>query len=478
MLRDVTHTVTDGLLGLSSTKGDGLHVKIGVSPVVSSTPILITGDMTAAKIKTALGLSPLADAAMDSVQWGSNKLYCIPVAASTAGTIGAPTKTGTGFGSLTITGSPTNAFSVIIKITAQGTLNTASFAYSIDGGYSYSDEITVPLAGAYEIPGTGLTATFSEATDAEKKASSFLVGDTYTAKSTAPAMTNGDVLAAIEQLRTASTVFEFVHVVGVSVLALWQAVSAAQLELQNTYKKPMFFILEAYAPNEGEEMPAYALRLEADRAKVANYNIQVVPARGLLVKLDGTTQDVNLAGVVCGLYAKASVQVCVGKVREEAGFGIPKSSMLELRPDGVREIIERLDTAGYLTFRDYDGLDYFYVYNARMISPSASDYRYAEDVRVLNKIIRETRKEAIPILKDDIDLEDVQGELEARAKFIFPPLQKMIDAKEISAAEITVPDGQAATIVDDETMRVQIRYVSRGYIREIEVDLGRAQAQS
>ena len=54
----------------------------------------------------------------------------------------------------------------------------------------------------------------------------------------------------------------------------------------------------------------------------------------------------------------------------------------------------------------------------------------------------------------------------------------MIDAKEISAAEITVPDGQAATIVDDETMRVQIRYVSRGYIREIEVDLGRAQAQS
>lgn len=97
---------------------------------------------------------------------------------------------------------------------------------------------------------------------------------------------------------------------------------------------------------------------------------------------------------------------------------------------------------------------------------------------MLNKIIRETRKEAIPLLKDDIDLEDVQGELETRAKFIFPPLQKMIDAKEISAAEITVPDGQEATIVDDETMRVTIRYVSRGYIREIEVDLGRAQAQS
>ena len=31
------------------------------------------------------------------------------------------------------------------------------------------------------------------------------------------------------------------------------------------------------------------------------------------------------------------------------------------------------------------------------------------------------------------------------------------------------------TILEDETMRVKIRYVSRGYIREVEVDLGRAQ---
>ena len=96
-------------------------------------------------------------------------------------------------------------------------------------------------------------------------------------------------------------------------------------------------------------------------------------------------------------------------------------------------------------------------------------------VRVKNKIIRETRKEGLLLLNDDIDLEDVQGELETRAKFMFVPLQRMIDAKEISSAEITVPEGQAETILEDETMRVKIRYVSRGYIREVEVDLGRAQ---
>ena len=59
MLRDVKHTVTDGLLGFATATGDGKSLKIGVSPIVSDTPIIITGDMDAAKIKARLGLSPL-----------------------------------------------------------------------------------------------------------------------------------------------------------------------------------------------------------------------------------------------------------------------------------------------------------------------------------------------------------------------------------------------------------------------------------
>lgn len=108
-----------------------------------------------------------------------------------------------------------------------------------------------------------------------------------------------------------------------------------------------------------------------------------------------------------------------------------------------------------------------------MLSPDGSDYRYAEDVRVLNKIIRETRKKGLDLMNDDIDLTDIQGELEARAKFLFEPLQRMIDAKEISAAEIIVMDGHEETFIEDETMRTKIRYLSRGYIREVYIDLAR-----
>ncbi len=130
--------------------------------------------------------------------------------------------------------------------------------------------------------------------------------------------------------------------------------------------------------------------------------------------------------------------------------------------------------AGYLTFREYDGLSDFFVYHTKMMSPDGSDFRYAEDVRVKNKIIRETRKEALQFKNDDIDLEDIQGELEARAKFISTPLDRMVDDKEISSYQTIVLSGHEETFLEDETMRIKIRYLSRGYIREIEIDLGRA----
>ena len=476
MLRDVKHNISDGLLGFPKPTGDGLHIKIGVSPVVSDTPITILGSMDAATIKERLGLSPLADATMASVLAGANRIFCLPVSATTAGTVGEVVHTGDGGGSMTVSGSPHNAFSVIFRITAQGGLNTAAFVVSIDGGYSFTDEITVPMTGDYEIAGTGLKVKFTEATEPEQQPSSFLVNDTFTFSTTAPTMTNGDVLAAIEKVKRFNQEFELIHIVGASTPSLWIAVSEAQKELMEVSHKPAFMLLEAAMPDdEDEDLTDWALQMETDRKKVKNTDVQVCAAWGRLVRLDGTTQVVNLAGLAAGRYAMTKVSVSIGKTRTEDGLGFAKSRLLELLPTGYDDtIIELLDVAGYLTFREYDGLDSFYVYHAKMMSPDGSDFRYAEDVRVRNKIIRETRKEALQLKNDDIDLEDIQGELETRAKFISTPLDRMVKNQEISSYETTVLEGHEDTFLEDETMRVKIRYLSRGYIREVEIDLGRA----
>ena len=126
--------------------------------------------------------------------------------------------TGEGKGTLTLDGSPTNAFGIIVEITGQGTLNTAAFKVSIDGGYSYSDETTVPLTGEYTLEGTGLKLTFAAASEPDDAATSFKVGDVFTASTTAPTMTNGDVIAAIEKLHNFAEEYEFIHIVGESSL--------------------------------------------------------------------------------------------------------------------------------------------------------------------------------------------------------------------------------------------------------------------
>ena len=475
MLRDVKTTVSDGLLGFATATGDGLSVKIGASPIVSNAPVIITGDMDAGEIRERLGLSPLADAAMDAVQSGAGRIFCIPVAAATAGTLPPVTKEGKGGGSLTVDGSPTNAFQVVIQITAQGGLNTAAFKASVNGGYSFSDEVTVPATGSHVLEGTGLTLHFAEAADTEEQASSFLVGDTFRFGSTAPAMTNGDVLSAMDKLKVLSQEFEFIHIVGGSTSPLWQAVSEAQKELAGSHQKPAFILLEAALPEEDGDLHEWAFQMEADRKKIKNTDIQVCAAWGRLVRLDGSTQIVNLAGLVSGRYAKAPVQESVGKTRPELGYGFPEKQLQELLPAGYdNTVIELLDTAGYLTFRKYDGLDGFYIYHTKMMSPDGSDYRYAEDVRVRNKIVREIRKQGLLFKNDDIDLANIQGELEARAKFIAAPLDRMVSSKEIGSYDIIVLDGHEETFPEDETMRVKIRYLSRGYIRENAVDLGRA----
>ena len=454
MLRDVRSNVTDGLLGFATATGDGLHIKIGVSPSVTEKPITILGSMGASTIKSKLGLSPLADAVMDAVQGGAARVFCIPVAASTAGTIGEVTKTGDGGGSVAVQGSPNNAYALTVRFTAQGGLNTAAFVYSIDGD-NFSDEITVPVTGSYEIEGTGLTIKFTEASSPDQKPSSFLVRDTYTLKTTAPSMTNGD--------------------------ELWEAVSEAQKELMTVCHKPCFFLMEAaYPADEADgDLSDWALQMEADRKRIKNSDIQVCAAWGRLVRLDGTTQIVNLAGLASGRYAMTKVSVSIGKTKDEDALGFPKTKLLELVPIGYDStVIELLDVAGYMTFREYDGLDDIFVYHTKMMCKNGSDFRYAEDVRVKNKIIRETRKKALQFKNDDIDLEDIQGELDARAKFISVPLDRMVEDKEISSYETTVDESCYDTFLEDETMSVIIRYLSRGYIREVVIDIGRSALSS
>lgn len=206
VLRDVRETVLDGQLGFSGRSGSGISVRIGPSPYRQRQAHYHHRRHDRRYHQGAPGALPSGRLRHGFRPVWRRRVYCLPVAASTAGTVGEVEKEGKGGGTLTASGSPYNAFAVVVRITAQGTLNTAAFTYSIDGGNNFSDEITVPVAGKYELPGTGLTLTFAAAQ--EEADSSFQVGDMWSFSTTAPAMTKGDALAAARKIKDFSEEFE------------------------------------------------------------------------------------------------------------------------------------------------------------------------------------------------------------------------------------------------------------------------------
>jgi hypothetical protein len=183
--------------------------------------------------KEVFGGGPLPEAIAVAIAQGAGLVYAVRANASVAGTIGTVQKTGTGTGNLSVTGSPNDAYEVVVRITRAGARGTAAFIYSLDGGDTYSPEIAVPSSGTYALPGTGITLTFTDGASG----TSFEVGDTYTFTTTAPAYSLADLNAAIDALFTQAQLrYQFVHVVGAATPTVAAAVDARMGEAAQAHR--------------------------------------------------------------------------------------------------------------------------------------------------------------------------------------------------------------------------------------------------
>lgn len=460
MLRDVNITITDG--GLSpNTSGTGAQFKIGVSAMASQEPIVVKSSMSSKRIAELLGLSPLADACMDSFENGAGTLHCIPVAATVQGAVSEVTGPIGAVATLVVSGKPNNAFQVSVRVVLPGQTNASTVKYSLNGGVTYSEETTIPIGGQMTLGTTGLTLTFTPGE------AGFIAGDVYSFSTTAPSMSNETALAAMDRLKNVRQDIELIHVVGESSGALWSAATIKLNELFEMKRKPTFAVFEAPIQTADQPLTDYVKALQAARRSCNSTRIQVVSARGVYSRNDGFSREVNLAGVICGLYGRAKVQQSIGEVRS---FVIAETKLLALTPAGIEEYISELDDLQYLTMRTYDGLPGYYVTNSRIFAPEGSDYRYAERVRVANKAVRLVRQAMLVLLQSVVDVANLDSELAAIAKFAEEPLERMVEAGEISSGRVIIPEGQDILIT--ETVRLKIRFVPVGYARAIDIDMG------
>lgn len=455
MLKDVKHTITDFGIGASTVKGEGVHVKVGVSPVVSDVPFTITSDMDSSDIREKLGYSPLSDSIIESLQAGCSMLYAIPAQAGKEGTIGELQGALTGTGRLTTEGKPHHNFTITVKITAGGELNVGAFQVIVDEIGELEEE-TLPVDGTYEIPLTGITLKFAEG--------EYVQGDKVTFKTTRPKLNNEGILAAIAKLKNLPIHFEFIHIAEETERELWAALSVEADKFFDVYYKPCIMVCETRAIQEEESLDDYMQYLRLQKQDIISWNLQVVPAQVSYIR-EGKQVAINAASLIMGLHARAKVQQSIGEVES---FDI--KGALELLPKGIEAYISELDDLGYTTLRQYAGVEGIYVNNSKTFAKEGSDYLYTERVRTMYKAVRETRKTALLKIHSQIDMSNLEKSIKAITEFINIPVERMVEQKELSSARVIIPEGQ--DLLGTEKLVFKIRAVPIGILREIEIDMG------
>ncbi|MDR0761112.1 MAG: DUF2586 domain-containing protein [Treponema sp.] len=459
MLPGIKNDILDFAMGVQGAQADGRFAAIGVAARFGQ-GILTLNDPE--QVEAAIGDGPLRDLLVSALSISKTTVSVIALEGTLPGSVTAVTPGGAnaGQGTITVAGAPRNEYTIGIEILSGGGLNEATFRLTVDA--LPGKQLTVPDDTAqYEIPGTGLTLTFIPG------AGGFAEGDTFSFSATAPSATNGEVLAAVDEILRAKIAIEFIAIAGNSASPLWAALATKAIGASEIYQY-LFFVCQGRYLNPGETPDQWANALAGvERGSTASTRLQV--CAGWIEEADAAGQvDVRgMIGVYCGHLAARKVQDGPDAVK----FG-GISAAIALKPDGINDgHIENLKNAGYVTMRKYVGLKGIYITSGQMMSEEGSDYDLVERRRVMDKACRNLYIAQLPAINDTVFI-GKDGSPEGLEMFIARsenPLNLMKTNREISDGYVIIPPGQ--NILSDKKLRTKVRIVPLGKMSYIENEI-------
>ncbi len=341
------------------------------------------------------------------------------------------------------TGTMTVDASVVIKITESGILNKGRFQYSLNGGKTFSADITLPVESDFILEDTGVTIKFPVAVMSDVNnpdlTKLYNKGDSYSMNLVAPLVTVdqiGNYLLDALELHDV----EFVYIAGASNSTVWsylQVLADAQFKSH----RPTYFKAEAAMPTKGEICNDWAVSLvEAGKLMSARF-VQVTASYGYITTARGSVKLSNIAGLEAGRTMAIPVSRATGRVRDGAIAGLSV-------PDEYTPSIQTvLEGAGFLTVKSYAGLNGLYFGESKTFAPATSDYRYQNIIRVVFKGLRLARVASLASMYDELGdptiPADMTGAIALKAQ-ISNSLDSMKDAKpkELVDYQIVIPEGQ------------------------------------
>lgn len=455
-LSDVNVNIINGGLGIQPATGTGIICKVGVSSLGKTGQIVSITDK--AQVRPSFGTGPLANALADTMAGGEKTIYAVRAEPDVKGKVSAVATTATGTGTLSISGDPLDAYELVVKVTGEGALNSAVFQYSLDGGSTFSQRVTIPAGGTYALDGTGLDLKFAVAKDGDL----FKAGDVFTATATAPTASIASINAAIDVLLDTTISYEGIHVCGASDKSLWVALNTRAMEAATKFRY-IYIVAEAGYLVDGDDVSSWSAKRLAEAESFASDRVGVCAAFAKVTDtITGNIAVRNLAGIIIGWISKLKVQESAGKVILGS---LP--SVVSLLPEGINAgHIEALDTARYITVRRYEGLAGFYITDFRLMAEAVSDYQYGEFRRTMDKACKLVRVAALRFK----NYEATDSGIAAFQAYLKQPLNTMEGAGEIAAGTVTIPAGQ--DILSTSRIRVKVSVQPIGIMRNIDIEIG------
>jgi len=459
MLPGIKNDILDFAMGVQGAQADGRFAAIGVAEKFGQGIITLNAPD---QVEKKIGDGPLRDLLVSSLSIARTAVSVIAIEGSLPGAVSEVAIGGEneGTGSIAVTGNPRNEYDISVAIETSGSINEATFRLTVDG--LPGKQITVPDGEAkYEIPGTGLTIQFAPGE------SGFVEGDAFSFKTTEPRATNGDILAAINQIFEAKLSIEFIAIAGACAAPMWAALAMKANEASEIYQY-LFFVAQARFLNNGETTDQWKTALcGTERGNTASTRLQV--CAGWIEEADANGQvDVRgIIGVYCGSLAARKVMDGPDAVK----FG-GISAAVSIKPDDLNDgHIEDLKNAGYVTVRKYAGRKGIFFASGQMMSEEGSDFNLVERRRVMDKACRNLYIAQLPSVNDTVRI-GKDGSPEGLEMFLAlsqSPLDTMKLNKEISDGYVFIPPGQ--NILADKKLRTKVRIVPLGKMSFIENEI-------
>lgn len=394
----VTERITgDSIPALTDIYGIPVFVGVGDSPAGELQSFDRYSD-----IRSRIGYGPLTRQIEDFFASAGQDAKCFawPLAADTASTVGSWTKTGTSTGTVGSTGTPKDAFDLLVEIVTGGTDTAATFRFSYDGGENWSETQTC-AATVVQSAATGLTLTFEGTSDC------FVAGDTFAASSSAPAATNAHVTEAMTAILAAGyrSKFEYFVIVGAADSAA-QAAIATILASEFSAHNPIFGLCQAAKINSATKSADVTALVSAagSTQTTAGANcrfLAVVAGQCMMSSAAGEYLSRSPLGSVAGILQKGKVSDSIGMIKDN--FGLIQSAVA-LDPSSLTAAdITTLNNCGYTVCRTYEGYPGIFPNNGNLISAPGDPFDDIEKIRVTGKMIRLCRIAALRCLHLDAD---------------------------------------------------------------------------